>query len=93
MPAFQNMYLHTYVHPVCADIVRHQHVPVRMKGAIIVILCALYCNVFSAVNETWGNLTALHSILHQRRLSSCRRLVSALMERVHVFWRMHGFAK
>ncbi len=45
-----------------------------MKGAIIVTLSALYCSVFSAVNETRGNLTALHSIFHQRGLSSCRRV-------------------
>ncbi len=41
----------------------------RMKRIIIVILCALYCNVFSPVNETWGNLTALHSTLHQCHLA------------------------
>ncbi len=50
---------------VCADMIRHQRIPVRVKGAIIVISCALYTNVFSAVNETWGNLTALHSNLNQ----------------------------
>ncbi len=50
----------------------------RMEGVIIVILCTLYCNVFSLVNETWGNLTALHSILHQHRVSSCHWLASGL---------------
>ncbi len=44
-----------YVHYAIAD-------RVRMKGVIIVILCALYCNVFSVVNERWGNLISLHSI-------------------------------
>ncbi len=58
-----------------------------------------YCNIilcncfFSAVNETWGNLTALHLILHQHCLSLYRRLVSSLTEHVHVFWRRRGFAK
>ncbi len=74
------MYLHTSAHPVHEDMIRHhcvQHYAIaerpRMEGVIIVILCA-YCNVFSLVNETWGNLTALHSILHQHCLSSCRWL-------------------
>ncbi len=88
-----NMYLYTSAHPVCTDMIRHQHIPARIKSAIIVILCALYCNVFSVANETWGNLTALHSILHQRRLSSCSRLVSGLPECVRVLWRRRGFAK
>ncbi len=88
-----NMYLHTSAHPVCTDMICHQRVPVRTKGAIIVILCTLYCNVFSAVNETWGNLTALYSTLHQRGLSLCLRLVSALTECVHVFCRRRGFAE
>ncbi len=48
----QNMYLHTSLHTVCTDMIRHQRVSARMKDAIIVILCALYCNVLSPVNET-----------------------------------------
>ncbi len=49
-----------------------------------------YCNIFWPVNETWGNLAALHSILHQRHLSSYHWL--ALTERVRVFLRRRGFA-
>ncbi len=64
----------------------------RMKGANIVILWVLYCNVFSLMIETWGNLTALHSILHKCPLSLSRMLVSGFSEHVHVFWRRHGFA-
>ncbi len=45
-----NMYFNS-AHPVCADVRYHQHVPARTKGAIIVILCTLHCNVFSLVNE------------------------------------------
>ncbi len=88
-----NMYLHTSAHPVCTDMIRHQRVPGWMNSSIIVIICALHCNVFSEVNETWGNLTALHSTLHKRRLSSCRRLVSALTECVRVFWGRCSFAE
>ncbi len=79
-----SMYLHTSAHPVCTDMIRHQRIRALMKGAIIVTLSTLYWNVFSAVNETWGNLTALHSIFHQRGLSSCCRLVSGLPEHVCV---------
>ncbi len=61
----------------------------RMEGVIIVILCALYCNVFSPVNETWGNLTVLNSVLSQCRVS-CRCLSSGLPVHVHVFWRRRG---
>ncbi len=46
------MYLHTSAHPVCEDMIRLQRIPARMKGAITVMLCTLYCNVFSPVNET-----------------------------------------
>ncbi len=63
----------------------------RMQGVIIVILCALYCNVFSPVNETWGNLTVLNSVLSQCRVSSFRCLSSGLPVHVHVFWRRRGF--
>ncbi len=79
-----SMYLHTSAHPVCTDMIPHQCIWVWMKGTIIVTLSALYCNVFSPVNEIWGNLTALHSIFHQRGLSWCRRLVSGLPECVCV---------
>ncbi len=48
----------------------------RMEG-VIIILRALYCKVFSPVNETWGNQTAFLSTLHQHRLSSCHWLTSA----------------
>ncbi len=64
-----------------------------MEGITIVMLCTLYVNVFSPVNETWSNLTVLHSILYQHRLSSRRWLASGLPERVHVFLRMHGFGE
>ncbi len=50
----------------------------RTEGVIIVILCDLYYNVLSAVNETWGNLTSLHLTLHQRCISLCRWLASGL---------------
>ncbi len=50
-------------------------------------------NISSAVNETWGNLTALHSTLHQRRLSSYSLLASALPVQVHVFWGRCGFGE
>ncbi len=50
---------------------------------IIVILFVLYCNVFSPVNKTCGNLTALHSILHCR-LSWFRWFVSDPPVCVHV---------
>ncbi len=76
------MYLHTSTHSVHADMICHQHAPLRCcrpsenGSAIIVILCALYCTVFSPV--TWINLTALHSTLHQRCLSLCRWLASGL---------------
>ncbi len=82
------MYLHTSVHPVRADMIRHQSIHyvtadrARMEGVIIVILCALYCNVFSLVNETQGNLTTMHSALHPR---------PSLI--VHVFWRRRGFGE
>ncbi len=85
------MYLHTSTHSAHADMICHQHAPLRCcrpsenGSAIIVILCALYCTVFSPV--TWINLTALHSTLHQRWLSLCRWLVSGLPVCVHVFWR------
>ncbi len=37
-PAFlSNMYLKTSAHPVCADMIRHQRVPARMKGAIVTL--------------------------------------------------------
>ncbi len=45
------------------------------------------------MNETWGNLTALHSILHQCHLSSCRWLASGLSVRSHMFWRRRGFGE
>ncbi len=53
----------------------------------------LYCNVFPPVNETWGNLSALHSTLHKHRLSLCRWLASGLPDYVHVFWRRRGFGE
>lgn len=43
-----------------------------MYGFITVILWTSYCTVFSLANETWGNLTPLHSILHQRRFLRSR---------------------
>ncbi len=46
-----NMYLHTSAHPVYTYMLRYQCVPMRIKGVIIVIICALYCNVFSPVHE------------------------------------------
>ncbi len=57
----------------------------RNERCYYLMLRSLYCNVLSPVNETWGNLAALHSTLHHRSLSSYCRLVSALTERVHVF--------
>lgn len=60
------MDLHTSTHPVRADMISHQHYAsvdcARTEGGIIVILCALYCNVFSQVNEKLSNLTVLHSV-------------------------------
>ncbi len=43
-----------------------------MYGFITVILWTSYCTVFSLANETWGNLTPLHSILHQQLLLRSR---------------------
>ncbi len=76
--------------PCLPDMICHQRAPAIMKGAIIVILCSLNCNVFTRVNERWGNLTELHSILYTNTVS---HLVSGLPVRIHVFWRRRGFAK
>ncbi len=54
-PFTQKWYAISTFHCAIADLA-------RMEGVIIVILCDLYCNVFSAVNETWVNLTALLSL-------------------------------
>ncbi len=61
--------------PCLPDMICHQRAPAIMKGAIIVILCSLNCNVFTRVNERWGNLTELHSILYTNTVS---HLVSGL---------------
>ncbi len=43
------------------------------------------CNVFSSVNETWGNLAVLMLSL------IVSLLASGLLEHSHVFWRRRGF--
>ncbi len=53
----------------------------------------LLLNAFSPVNETWGNLTTLHSILHECCLSLYHWLASGLSVRIHVFWRRRGFGE
>ncbi len=82
------MYLHTSTQPVHTDMIRHQRILLRyckvhfyrMEGIIIVILCALYCNVFSLVNETCGYRRVLQSLI-------VSLLASGLLEHIHVFWR------
>ncbi len=57
----------------------------REWKALLFYYCALH-TVMSPMNETWGNLTALRSILHQRRLSSYRRL--SPVQTTHFFCRL-----
>ncbi len=58
---------------------------VRMEGIVIVILCTLHCNVFSSVNETWGNQTALTPSL----IVSLVSFWCVIM----CFWRRRGFGE
>ncbi len=55
----------------------------REWKALLFYYYALH-TVMSPMNETWGNLTALRSILHQRRLSSYRRL--SPVQTTQCFW-------
>ncbi len=54
--ACQYMYLHTSTHPVCADVIRHQCVPLHYcspsKNGWCYYCNIVYCNVFSPLNKT-----------------------------------------
>ncbi len=56
LPACQHMYLNTFAHPVHADMICHQRVPLLYcrlseNKRHYCLLCALYCKVCSVVNE------------------------------------------
>ncbi len=65
--------------------VHHQHIPARVKGAILLLLY-YYHTVMSPMNERWGNLTELRSILHHCRLSSYSRL--SPVQTTQIFFRL-----